>query len=658
MSNTVARKLSVREGPRSLTIEPAAVLVPAGLFVAVVSTAAASGSYYASSWGWASLAFLWAAALGLVAQRQTTLGPLEVAYLGAWLVLLGWTAASLLWSPTTTQTMYEVERTVVYVSFALALAVLARRSVHLLLPALLAGIVAVAAYALATRLLPDRVGSFDSYVGYRLSEPLGYWNALSVFVAMGIAVAVGLAARAQALAVRALSAASLVLLFPVLYFTFGRGGWIALVAGLAAAVAVDPRRLQLVTTLLVIAPWPALALWQAYESPSLTTQFSALGEASDEGRRLALTIAALAVISALVTTGYALLADRMTVGRGVRRAYGAVLVLALVGSLGAVVAAYGGPSESAHRALDSIRQSSPNVSGDQTKRLFSLSSNGRLDMWESALEDARAHPAVGSGAGTFERWWLEHRDVPMKVRDAHGLYVETLAELGPVGLAALLAIVITPLVAAVRARRSPLVVPALAGFVALAVHAGIDWDWEMPAVMIAGLTCAGVLLLSNGRPPLGWTLGIASRGVTLAVVVVLGVLSFVTLTGNRYLGRCVRRARSCRHRGRRARCPPGRGMGALVDRRARASGRRSARGWVGRPGSPALSRGARKGRRRLGAMARTRPRQRGRRAAARPRPRRIAQPARHPDWAAPRTARCKKQRLVAVDPTKAESTPG
>ena len=288
-------------------------------------------------------------------------------------------------------------------------------------------------------MLPDRVGSFDSYVGYRLSEPIGYWNALAVFVAIGIVVAVGLAARARALVVRALSAASLVLLFPVLYFTFGRGGWIALAAGLAVAVAVDPRRLQLVTTILVIAPWPALALWQAYESPSLTTQFSALADASDEGKRLALTIAVLAVIAALVMTGYAVLADRITVGRRVRYAYGALLVLVLVGSFAAVVAAHGGPSESARRALDSIRQSSPNVSGDQTQRLFSLSSNGRLDTWESALDDARAHPAVGSGAGTFERWWLEHRDVPLKVRDAHDLYVEMLAELGPIGLAGLLA---------------------------------------------------------------------------------------------------------------------------------------------------------------------------------------------------------------------------
>ncbi len=166
-----------------------------------------------------------------------------------------------------------------------------------------------------------------------------------------------------------------------------------------------------------------------------------------------------------------------------------------------------------------------------------MSSNGRLDTWESALDDYQAHPVLGSGAGTFERWWLENRSVPLKVRDAHSLYLEILAELGPLGLGALLVVLAAPLVAAIRARRSPFVAPALAGFVALAAHAGIDWDWEMPAVMIAGLTCAGVLLLADGARGTGkWTVGGGSRVVILGAIVAFSVLSFVTLTANRYLG--------------------------------------------------------------------------------------------------------------------------
>ncbi len=131
---------------------------------------------------------------------------------------------------------------------------------------------------------------------------------------------------------------------------------------------------------------------------------------------------------------------------------------------------------------------------------------------------------MGSGAGTFERWWLEHRDVPGKARDAHSLYVEIFAELGPVGLAALLAVVAVPIAAAIRARRNPLVPSALAGFVTLAAHAGVDWDWEIPAVMIVGLTCAGaLLLLHRDEGARQWSLGTATRGISLVLLSALAV---------------------------------------------------------------------------------------------------------------------------------------
>ena len=319
MSDSLVPQLPVSEKPRALAIEPAVVLVPPGLFMAVIAVAAPDGSYFPSSWGWASLAFLWAAAIGLVVQKRVTLGPPRSRVSRRWLVLLVWTAASVLWSPTTTQTMYEVERTSSTPRSRSPSPSSHGGASTFLLPALLAGIVAVASYALATRLLPDRVGTFDSFVGYRLSEPLGYWNALSVFVAIGIVVAVGLAARAEAVVVRALSAASLVLLVPVLYFTFGRGGWIALASGLAAAIVVDPRRLQLVTTLLVIAPWPALAIWQAYESPSLTTQFSRSQDASRGGQPTGLDDRRPRRRLGRRHDGLTRsLHDRVTVGRGVR----------------------------------------------------------------------------------------------------------------------------------------------------------------------------------------------------------------------------------------------------------------------------------------------------------------------------------------------------
>ena len=68
------------------------------------------------------------------------------------------------------------------------------------------------------------------------------------------------------------------------------------------------------------------------------------------------------------------------------------------------------------------------------------------------------------------------------VRDAHSLYLETAAELGLVGLAALLALFGGVVVAARRAR-TPAAAAALAAW---AVHAGVDWDWELPGAHTRG----------------------------------------------------------------------------------------------------------------------------------------------------------------------------
>ncbi len=74
--------------------------------------------------------------------------------------------------------------------------------------------------------------------------------------------------------------------------------------------------------------------------------------------------------------------------------------------------------------------------------------------------------------------------------DAHNLYLETLAELGPFGLVLLAAMLALPLVAALRVREHPFASAATGAYAAFLFHAALDWDWEMPAVTLAGLVCA------------------------------------------------------------------------------------------------------------------------------------------------------------------------
>ena len=125
-----------------------------------------------------------------------------------------------------------------------------------------------------------------------------------------------------------------------------------------------------------------------------------------------------------------------------------------------------------------------------------VSLGDRPAYWNVALADASEHVVLGSGAGSFDDYWLEHRPIPAHVRDAHSLYLETAAELGIVGLALLLVALGAPLAAAARTRENRLVTTAAAAYVAFLVHAGLDWDWEMPVTTFAGLACGAALLVS------------------------------------------------------------------------------------------------------------------------------------------------------------------
>src|SRR5919202_1418654 len=123
-----------------------------------------------------------------------------------------------------------------------------------------------------------------------------------------------------------------------------------------------------------------------------------------------------------------------------------------------------------------------------------LVGENRPHYWHVAWHEVELNPALGSGAGTFERYWLLYRPVGSFARDAHSLNLETLAELGPIGLVLLLAALGLPLLL-LRGRRDPMLATAAAGYVAYLIHTGVDWDWELPAVTLCGLVCGSGLLL-------------------------------------------------------------------------------------------------------------------------------------------------------------------
>ena len=145
---------------------------------------------------------------------------------------------------------------------------------------------------------------------------------------------------------------------------------------------------------------------------------------------------------------------------------------------------------------------------------------------------------LGTGAGTYERYFLAH--MPAKVgfvRDAHGLYIETLAELGAIGLALLLAALAVPFSVLHRSRGHPLVPASAGAYAAYVVHAAVDWDWELPAVTLAGLLCGVAALLGGRRAFRSPPIGAYARWGGVAAAVILSVAAAVGLTGNMALSR-------------------------------------------------------------------------------------------------------------------------
>ena len=163
-----------------------------------------------------------------------------------------------------------------------------------------------------------------------------------------------------------------------------------------------------------------------------------------------------------------------------------VVALALLPYAAVVLAEGGGPSRDA-------------AFGATNARLSDVGTH-RLSYWRVAIDVAADHPIAGAGPGAFAVEWLRRRTIDERVRNAHSLELQTLADLGLVGLALLAAVLAATVLAARLALRTDRALAAGPAAAALtwALHAGLDWDWEMPAVTLVAVVLAGLLLCRAG----------------------------------------------------------------------------------------------------------------------------------------------------------------
>ncbi|WP_028059689.1 O-antigen ligase family protein [Candidatus Solirubrobacter pratensis] len=427
-----------------------------GLLLLPVVLAFSRGGYFDAARIRAAIA---ACVLAAVAAALAPLPRSGRVAIGGMAALTAWTALSLTWAPMGGPALDDLERLVLYLAALVAAALLLRT--RWTEPALLAGITAAAAYGVSERLLPGLVHlTRSAAAGDRLSQPLTYWNAQGALAAVGLVLAAGLVARGPERGVRAAAAATAPLLGLDLYLTLSRGALGAFAAGLLVLLALRPTRVSLhgVMLVLVAAALPAIAAETALH-PVLHADSSA-----GDGAGMLALLAVLALGAARIAAPPA--DDPFP---RMRPLAAAALVAAL--AITVVAAAHGGRAAVPQGA----------------SRLASVESN-RYAYWRAGLGTFADHPLKGVGSGGYRVEWLQRRDFAETVRDAHSLYVETAAELGIVGLLALAAL-FGGVAAAVRHEAV-----AGAALAAWAVHAGVDWDWEMPALTLVAVLLAGAAI--------------------------------------------------------------------------------------------------------------------------------------------------------------------
>ena len=499
--------------PSSPAAVPAAVAL-----VSVTALSLANGGYFPTEWGWASLGFLLVALTALIVRPDVRVTRTSAAFLFALVLFAGWTALSTLWAPTPALPLLETQRVFVYVAAATAFLAVAPHGEarYGFAAGTTAAVVVIAVDALAGHLFPDRA-TFDPEASFRLAGSFDYSNALGILAAIGLLLALGYVGHARSARARALAGASVVLLATTLYLTFSRGSVLAFAVGAIVLVALEPRRLAVGLGVAPTAAAALIAVWFASRQTALTTEGYPFDDAARAGHRVALGLAVMMLVGAAAGAFARLhaLASSRERALGYALALFAVLLVAVA-------------TTQVTRAVSAFdRQPSP-TGGDLNRRLLSVSSDWRSDYWRVAWRESRDHPLLGGGAGSWQRSWLRERPADITVRNAHNLYLETLAELGPLGLGLLLAALGAPLVAVGAARRGPYGAAAAAAYSAFLVHVGVDWDWQITAIGVAALTCA-VPLACSGLP---LELGTRLRAVFAAPIVAFGALAVCAQIGN------------------------------------------------------------------------------------------------------------------------------
>jgi O-antigen ligase len=455
--------------------------------------------FFGGGSGDGSLPWLGGAAIALVllfsATRPVPGGLLPFAPLA---LLALWSALSVAWSIEPDRSWAYANRGLVYLAFALLGAFAADRLKELMY-GVAAILGAVCVWTLAGKTLPWLYEDYERVA--RLRAPVGYWNALALLGAIALPIGLCLATRRRVLGTLLVYG-----WIVAISLTFSRGGAIVAVLAVAAWIVLSRAWAEALATLVAAGVPAAAVIAVAFLLDGVTSDGQSHSTRVEDG--------AIFGVAVLAGVGVAALLARVpppTPTRAVRRA-----ALVLAGALAAAAIVVG--ATHAGSWWDSF--TSPTVAQvSNTKERFAESgSNYRWTWWKQGWRAWKAHPAAGTGAGSFHFTNLRYRTSNVdSTTEPHSLPVQFLTETGIVGLL-LFVVAALGLVGAARRRPGPQLALALA-LPAYLVHGLIDIGWDFVAVSAPVFLIAGAVAARPERARrISSSAVLAGAGVALAVV--------------------------------------------------------------------------------------------------------------------------------------------
>ncbi len=463
------------------------------------------GLYPLSTWGPIALVLATALVALVVARRMPLPSRAGLIALGGVALLWIWAALSTRWAESVDQALVDSGRWLLYaVLLALLLAVVREgRTSRLVVWAAAAAVVAFGAYLCVRLSLP---GSAELFLGGRLSYPLGYVNGQAGYLMLAVWPALAVAETARRPLVGGAALAVAVTLSGLILLSQARAVTLAALAAAVLLLAVVPgrgRRLACLLTLglgVAIAAGPLLDVYGATSPGDRRIDEAAL-------RAAVLSLCGAALIAgavwgslcALVTRAPQPTRDRL------RAATGPVVAIACLALALGLVVATGNPVEQARAGVREFKRLDVDSARESQSR-FASGGGNRYDYWRIAADQFREHPLIGVGAGNYDRTYFAERRTDEDVRQPHSLPLQSLAELGAIGLVGVALLVAgAALGLARRARlaagdRSERLLAVAAGgtFAAWLVHTSVDWLHLIPGV--TGIALCSLAALVAGRP--------------------------------------------------------------------------------------------------------------------------------------------------------------